>query len=209
MDKQIGEREWARDLAIRLNAELNRRAPADLKIEAKDGVGLLYAYEIHAYQNDIPDVDNLQSSQYETDIMVSEKVDDLKWIPRVVIECKLGTVNTHEPLAYSAKAATHKHVHPYLRYGILIGGCPRLPRRLVRHGVNFDYMVTWKQYRPDENEWEFFINLLFEELEASNKIQSLLKDSRNSAQYQSLHKRLVWQSHKNVPNPAAEISKNT
>ncbi len=30
-----------------------------------------------------------------------------------------GSITTHDVITYSHKAATHRQVHPYLRYGIL------------------------------------------------------------------------------------------
>jgi hypothetical protein len=51
---------------------------------------------------------------YQTDLLISERLDDGEdWTPRVVVEFKLGSVTTHDALTYSAKAATHKNVHPY------------------------------------------------------------------------------------------------
>lgn len=49
--------------------------------------------------------------QYETDILVSERHTDGSWTPRVVVEVKLKTINTHTIIAYSQKAAAHKSVH--------------------------------------------------------------------------------------------------
>jgi hypothetical protein len=123
--------------------------------------------------------------------MVYDALGSEKWIPRVIIECKLRGINTHEPLAYSVKASTHKHVHPYLRYGILVGHIKKLPRRLIRHGSNFDFMVTWKDYEANGDEWDRFCKLLMDEVKMSRKLQNLLKNSKETEAYQSLHRRLV------------------
>ena len=48
----------------------------------------------------------------------------------------MGGVTTHDALTYSTKAATHKHVHPYLRYGFLAGGIQTIPGRLIKHGAS-------------------------------------------------------------------------
>jgi len=56
---------------------------------------------------------------HETDLLVVENLDEVKWTPRVVIEAKgNGAINTHDAITYSHKAATHRQVHPYLRYGL-------------------------------------------------------------------------------------------
>ena len=83
---------------------------------------------------------------YETDLLVSEKVTDQKWKPRLIIEVKIKAVTTHDAITYSQKASEHKIVHPYLRYGILVGSREHypLPGLLFRHGVHFDFMLSWK-----------------------------------------------------------------
>jgi hypothetical protein len=72
-------------------------------------------------------------------LLIAEELEAAaQWVPRVVVEFKLGSVTTHDALTYLAKAATHKNVHPYLRYGIIIGGLDGpVPKRLVRHGHSF------------------------------------------------------------------------
>ena len=67
----------------------------------------------------------------------------MDWVPRVVVEFKLG-FTTHDALTYSAKAATHKNIHPYLRYGVVIArGKAReaISSKMMRHGHNFDFML--------------------------------------------------------------------
>jgi hypothetical protein len=72
--------------------------------------------------------------------------------PRVV-ECKQG-VTTHDALTSSTKAATHKQVHPYLRYGCRLGGYETaLPDRLIRHMAHFDFMLFWESQQPSKREW--------------------------------------------------------
>ncbi|GAB4286004.1 MAG: hypothetical protein Kow0081_4020 [Candidatus Dojkabacteria bacterium] len=67
------------------------------------------------------------------------------------IEAKINSVTTHDAITYSQKAQTHKNVHSYLRYGILIGNRKdyALPGRLFRHGQHFDFMLSWKSFEGD------------------------------------------------------------
>jgi hypothetical protein len=186
--ERIKETVWAAALATKLHTELSGYDQNDLKISVKPGEHLPYAYEIHAYGTE-PESD--MTNQYETDLLVSDRLSENLWIPRVIIECKLMNINTHDPLAYSAKAATHKHVHPYLRYGILVGHQKTLPPRLVRHGSNFDFMVTWKAFDASPTEWKRFCELLRHEVHVSRKLQDLLRNVKQGEPYQSLHRRLV------------------
>ena len=107
-------------------------------------------------------------------MLISELFDG-GWIPRVVIECKIDAVTTHDALTYSAKAATHKHVHPYLRYGILIGEMHCVPSRLVHHGTQFDFMAAWAGDKPASGELKAFIDVLREEVRASRLLEQLMK----------------------------------
>jgi len=111
---------------------------------------------VAAYENLSPVETN--SSGYETDLLLYDKAGGSRWVPRVVVECKLGGVTTHDALTYSAKAFTHKHVHPYLRYGILVGdfGESTVQGRLFRHGAYFDFMLTWASAEPSQEQWDDF-----------------------------------------------------
>jgi hypothetical protein len=187
--KDLKEEDWAKALGIKLNENLSKIDGKDSGIMVFDGKELPYACEIYGYSSSDemhpPDVSNT----YQTDLLISDHGDNKDWIPRVIIECKLRGINTHDPLTYSAKAATHKHVHPYLRYGILVGGQKTLPQRLVRHGANFDFMLTWKLFEASPEEWSNFYNLLLHEIKVSRELQNVFK--RKDKQYRSLHRKLI------------------
>jgi hypothetical protein len=92
---------------------------------------------------------------------------------------QVGQRTTHDALTYSTKASTHKHVHPYLRYGTLIGAFDdALPGRLIRHGVYFDFMMVWSDEEATDEEWSDLTGLLAEEVRASRTLQALLTESR-------------------------------
>ncbi|HEY5504490.1 MAG TPA: hypothetical protein VIK28_04970 [Sedimentisphaerales bacterium] len=189
---ELNERAWAKSLAARLGGDLSGYGKNESTIAVTDGKKLPYKCEIYEYSGDdkqVPDV-----SKYETDLLVSDKWSDGRWVPRVVVECKLA-ITTHDTLTYSAKAATHKHVHPYLRYGILVGDLKNqaLPGRLVKHGAYFDFMLSWKEQDPSSEEWQHLCDLLRQEVDASRELQEMFTTNRSSQRkrYQSLHRKLV------------------
>jgi hypothetical protein len=104
----------------------------------------------------------------------------------------LKKVTTHDALTYSAKASSHRAVHPYLRYGFLAGGRTdyALPARLIRHGQQFDFMISWNEMKASPTEWKSFCSLIVEEAEASRKMQLLLTDNRsvNRIKHSNIHK---------------------
>jgi hypothetical protein len=107
-----------------------------------------------------------KSHGYQTDLLIAERLGTAgDWVPRVVVEFKLGGVTSHDALTYSAKAATHKNVHPYLRYGIVIGGYRGpVPQRLIRHGQHFDFMVTLASEKLTDTDRERLVGLLRDEV---------------------------------------------
>lgn len=106
----------------------------------------------------------------------------------MVVEFKLGSITTHDALTYSAKAATHKNVHPYLRYGIAIGGMDGpVPKRLVRHGHNFDFMMTIGGEKLTNTGRSQLVELIVEEVRASQTIERLLTEK---ADIKLLHRKL-------------------
>ena len=184
------EQEWASEVAGIIEAKLNEKFPL-LHLSAKTGINLIYANEILEYVADNPP--EIKKMEFETDILIFQKSDDgKKWKPRVVIETKIEGVTTHDAITYSKKAAQHKSVHPYLRYGIFIGKIDHIPGRLFRHGENFDFMVSWTDYTPNKFELDGLIKVIELEIEASIKLEEILYDTRNKARakYFILHRPL-------------------
>ena len=115
----------------------------------------------------------------------------------IIIEGKINSVTTHDAITYSQKSSSHKNVHPYLRYGILLGNRKNypLPGRLYRHGAYFDFMLSWKAFKPTEEEWNNFLNIINSEIEYSEQLEEILFKSRskNHKRYTTLQRRLYLQ----------------
>jgi hypothetical protein len=140
----VRERAWIHGLVPRLREELGR---VDTSLEVREGFRLSYSYEIRSYEGNAPTEQEIK--HYETDLLIVERT-GARWTPRVVVEGKIRSITTHDAITYSQKAATHKQVHPYLRYGVFVGGREgaSLPGRLFRHGAFFDFMLCWRELEP-------------------------------------------------------------
>jgi len=180
---------WSKATAEMLNASL---AGYDKRVRVVAGFHLAYTNEVLHYDQAGNATSN--SHKYETDILVTE-TDAGHWKPRVVIETKLAKVTTHDAITYSQKAASHKQVHPYLRYGILLGARKHypLPGRLFRHGAYFDFMASWVAEVPSAAELGACLALLQLEVLASRQLEEMMNASRSSSRkyYTILHKQLV------------------
>jgi hypothetical protein len=173
-----GERVWVETVKADITEALARQ---DVTVET--GRRLPYAMHVLAYENRegepaLAKPTKTETHGYQTDLLIAERTSEsAQWIPRVVVEFKLGSVTTHDALTYSAKAATHKNVHPYLRYGIVIGNHNgAVPRRLIRHGHQFDFMLTLPSERLSAADRRRLVELLEEEVSASQRIDALLKE---------------------------------
>jgi hypothetical protein len=170
----MSEKVWVTDLRSNLEVALK---PCTAYAEGwhvcvDQGERLAYANEIFRYHNE--EQPTIHPRKYQTDLLVYDWHDNGDWIPRVVLECKLG-LNTHDAITYSTKAFTHKYVHPYLRYGLLIGGDDTgLPLRAIRHGAYFDFMMYWAARDATRSEMDALVRVLREEIDASRKLEGLL-----------------------------------
>lgn len=173
------EKEWVMGLRPRLETDLRACDEGEWKVGVDAGEKLTYAHEILRYNsNNKPD--DGYTAKYETDLLIYDTRENGDWIPRIVVECKTWSVTTHDALTYSTKSQTQKHVHPYLRYGVLIGDYgPTLPGRIIRHGAYFDFMMVWPSQEPTTEEWADLIEVLTDEVRASRILQELLSDSRS------------------------------
>lgn len=187
---KVNEIKWMSLVLSLINTKLSEIGQKNLA--ASQGRKLPYAFEVLAYEDRTPTQKNIIA--YETDILIYETIGANEWKPRVVMEGKLGSVTTHDAITYSQKALTHKNVHPYLRYGIILGNRKHypLPGRLFRHGAFFDFMLSWKAIEPSVDEMNRLIALILEEVEASRNLDEILYNSRNPnrARYTLLHRPL-------------------
>src|SRR5690349_14415170 len=138
MARELQEPQWVRSLGSRLDTNLGHCDEGESHVRVGDGVKLAYADEILAYNMNWRPIKR-RTAPYQTDLLIYDMLDDGRFIPRVVVECKWRRVSTHDALTYSSKASAHKHVHPYLRYGILVAGEAAIPGRLMKHGAYFDF----------------------------------------------------------------------
>lgn len=184
------EKDWVKSIIAIIEKSLRQ---TDDNIRVVDGRRLPYANEILTY-NEGGKPDKQKSTSYQTDILVYEQLDEATWKPRIVIETKLGRVTTHDAITYSQKAQAHKFVHPYLRYGILIGDREHhpLPGRLFRHGQHFDFMLSWKAFQGDKEELKKIVEIINDEIQASKTLDEIIFNSRSKDRnkFTSLHRPL-------------------
>ncbi len=185
----MNEKQWT----TRVREALEPRISAfDESLFVQQGTKIPYAYEIVDYDQGNHPLPNLL--RYETDLLISERLQDDSWKPRLIIEIKLGRITTHDAITYSEKASNHKRVHPYLRYGIMIGAREHypLPGRLFRHGGEFDFMLSWGGIDPQPHELDALETLVKDEINASRLLEEMIYNSRSSSRkrYFVLHKAL-------------------
>ncbi len=182
------EREWT----LVVQNYLSESIAHDKKLSIKSFERIPYALEIMNYSEQ--GEHDLRHMGYQTDLVIIENADNEMWKPRVIIELKIRRVSTHDAITYSQKAFTHKNVHPYLRYGILLGKRDHypLPGRLFRHGAHFDFMASWVDFEPTENELKRLIEIINLEIEASRALEESIYSSRspNREHYTFLHRPL-------------------
>ena len=185
----MNEKEWMKEVKQRLEEE---KFFKDKNLSFYDGKKIPYSFEIISYKEDQPE--DIKIIKYETDLFICQNLLEDKWKPRIIIEGKINRVTTHDAITYSQKAATHKNVHPFLRYGILIGNRKHypLPGKLFRHGAHFDFMLSWSEFIASDKEWIAFIELIKDEIEFSQQLEEIIfkSKSKNKKRYTVLQKRL-------------------
>ncbi len=183
------ETDWVERVADAVREDFAHRNKF-LRIETQ--LKLPYGYEIRAYQGDREP--RSETIEFATDFVVVE-VSEEGWKPRVVVEAKVYSVTSHDAITYSQKAANHRAVFPYLRYGIMLGNRQHypLPGRLYRHGTQFDFMVSFREYEPSAKELAAFREVLLEEVRASQALEKMIYESRKKDRphHTLFHRRLV------------------
>ena len=183
------EKEWAESVKEYLSSI---KLSNSIKIDTL--INIPYTNEIVEYRINFETISlSNKEMEFETDILIYEQnADVIK--PRIIIETKLKHVTTHDAIVYSYKAQNHKTITPFIRYGIIIGdrGHHPLPGRLFRHGMNFDFMMSFKKEEIDKDEKKILKELIEKELYYSNQIEEMIYNSRskNRKHYFILQKEL-------------------
>ena len=182
------ENEWTLSICEKLQESLSSK-----KLVVDTLVKIPYSQEITNYSSDW-EPEYYKPDKFETDLAIFEKSKE-KFIPRVIVEAKLGTVTTHDAITYSYKAEKHKNITPFIRYGIMIGDRKNypLPGRLFRHGTNFDFMFCFTDIKPNNEEWDSFVSMILKEFKYSRTVEEMLHESKNKERkhYYMMQKQLV------------------
>jgi len=96
-------------------------------------------------------------------------------VPLVVAELKYCGFSTHDVITYSAKAAQHKSIYPYLRYGFIIVGSVGLGRRFFTHNRSFDFALALPQLATHEDE---IVDLFRRQIASAECIRALMQTER-------------------------------
>ncbi|MXW39289.1 MAG: hypothetical protein F4Z65_13640 [Acidobacteria bacterium] len=173
------ERKWVKDVLTKRLEDAQREGALPNGLTLQPEQRLPYAFEIPSYSGDgqkggvlSPRTD---TKSYAIDLLIGEWTGAKSWNPRVAVEVKLQ-INTHSVITYSQKAADHRAVSPYLRYGMLAVGFATLPWRLLRHGSHFDFMIRCGTGLPD-SELRDLADLVYQEVEASRRLEAVLYKS--------------------------------
>ena len=129
---------------------------------------------------------------FQTDILVLKVgqsprvVLELKWrtAPQRNSEGEPGGYNTDSIIAYSAKAARHKQIYPYLRYGFVLGNRPTIGRKFFVHSSGFDfaYAMQLDNRKLIDHEVESLRRLVQNQIQSSEELIRL--QSGGSATYE-------------------------
>ena len=157
------EDEWTKSIANMLEKELSKKY-------------IVTCLEYVPYKIDSIDNNIIKYKKYQTDLLIKEKVGN-NYIPRLIIESKFGGVTTHDAITYSNKAKDHKNIYNSLRYGIMIGKIDKVPLRLIQHEEYFDFMFTFNNEIPNDNEWKLFIKIIKKNLLISKSIDDMNKNN--------------------------------
>jgi hypothetical protein len=185
MSQHVREKEWAKKLRDEIDSCIRIKG-----ISTHVNLEVPYKFEMFECTEVRGEKPKGKPIGYATDILIREDISTERWKPRVIVELKINSINTHDSITYSEKAYAHKSVFPYLRYGIVIGNHRGpIPWRLHRHGVHFDFMMVITSIKPTKTEISKLTGILKSEIDASRKVESIIF-KQNALDCRTLHRKL-------------------
>lgn len=189
----MNEKEWIEAVADRIRTDGQLEELDGISVRVGTGAKLPYTYEV--LDSKAAETSKNRTGDYHTDLLLYDQLDDGWWAARVVIDCILGEVTSNNALAFRARAARHKHVQGYLRYGVLIVSKNLFSvasERMFRNGDSCDFVARWSDGKANEAEWALFAEILREEVQRSRAIQELFSTNQDSAKYSIVHRQLSF-----------------
>lgn len=122
-------------------------------------------------------------SAFQTDLCLFEQKSKDVWLPRVVLEFKT-TITTHDVLTYSTKAAKHKQVYPYLRYGLVAENERSVPGRFFTHNEGMDFCLSLRGL-SEQDSIAALQRLIREELDCSRLLERVAFGDSESRLFRS------------------------
>lgn len=155
------------------------------QLYVEQGAALLYQLTVDNQLNLTVDLKRpvRGNSAFQTDLCIFEKKGEGICIPRVVMEFKTH-ITTHDILTYSAKAAKHKQIYPYLRYGIIAEKDTEVPKRLFTHNDSLDFCAAVSGLE-ENNLSDFFSKLLSDEVKTSILLEDIAFGSIHTRLFRS------------------------
>jgi len=112
---------------------------------------------------------------FETDLLIEDS-----HRPLVVCELKLG-ITSHDVITYSAKAAKHKEIYPFLRYGLLIGGQSTVDARFFTHNSDLDFVLALSLDQPAlGQQFTVLYDLVENQIKSAERLVRVFQRSRVS-----------------------------
>ena len=173
----MGERKFVENLQEKLTEELRNcevRICNFKNVEVNKYKNLIYKVIVNRnleFEPSDPGAPGRGNYAFQVDLLISgitsnnSENKDIS-LPLVVIEVKYERLSTHDVLTYSTKAQKHKEIYPYLRYGLVIGGVNKIPKRFFTHNIGFDFAYALNSI-DDSNSVKDLANIVKQQVESA------------------------------------------
>ena len=184
----MNETEFKEKLREKLQEELK-----DYEVKVEKNKNLIYKVIINekfVFEPNTPREPKRGSYAFQTDLLITSKDNSL---PLVVIETKCKTSKnttpptTHEVLIYSTKAQKHKEIYPYLRYGLVVGGENKIPKRFFTHNIGFDFAYALNSV-DDNDSIKDLAKTIKQQIENAYLLLDILRNKNQTKKFNTIIK---------------------
>lgn len=130
------------------------------------------------------DIKNANAQTWNVDLLIAEKIkvnNDIKLVPRVILEAKYNDINLHGPITYNYNAGLHKQLYPGLKYGFIIGNYSKninresdISKQLISQGNNFDFIFVFNKSVLSKKEEDKFIEVIKNNIKTARNLANFL-----------------------------------
>ncbi|MGQ0628059.1 MAG: hypothetical protein ACT4PL_08170 [Phycisphaerales bacterium] len=188
----IADSRWIRSLVKLTDEALSAAFPTGEPLDVAAFQRIASGFEVVEYG---PKLMRHRSVHHKVDLLITERMANDRFVPRVAIECLMGVPTTRTAQSLDSRVSQLKRINPTMRFGAFVAGITSgtLPARLVKGAPSLDFIACYEGVYPTPAQWPRVSAIFSTEIAAARALESITlgREIRSVGPLRFLHRGLT------------------